>query len=217
MSKSKLSEIPMPNIDGMTKDQLKKLHEYAVKYRDIGISTKPGNKKKAEKAILKLEKLLDEKEGIKDDTVPKFTWVKSPLEGATLAAQRVKGKEDVTEEEIKEMFSKASYSQYEAYWISFYTFVTKEMKKQNHPIVTALNEVIQDAGVFWTLTDEIIVSEKPVKVMIDEENRLHNPDGYAIEYADGTGIFALHGQRQQSLLDIEVNKLIKEDKGNSNA
>ena len=43
--------------------------------------------------------------------------------------------------------------------------------------------------------DVCFVSEKHIKVQLDDDDRLHSDAGLALEYADGWGMYALHGMR----------------------
>ncbi|HMD82578.1 MAG TPA: hypothetical protein VKE92_14785, partial [Anaerolineales bacterium] len=47
----------------------------------------------------------------------------------------------------------------------------------------------------WPYQNIVFASEKPVFVKWDERDRLHCPNGPAVEYADGYALYAYHGTR----------------------
>ncbi|NNH74480.1 hypothetical protein HLB23_32320 [Nocardia uniformis] len=60
----------------------------------------------------------------------------------------------------------------------------------------------RSAGWWWPGQHRCVISERPIAVHTEPqpgalygEVRLHNPDDRAVEFSDGTGIFALHGIR----------------------
>jgi len=87
-----------------------------------------------------------------------------------------------------------TYGQHSAGWLSFYDYFNKipETKNGTQPAQGLIN-IAKNSGWFWAFTDTIIISDRPVKLELDEQGRLHNPNGLAIEYADGWGIHALNG------------------------
>lgn len=189
-------------IDKLTPAQEAKIPEYVEKYLEIGLSTRPCDHAKAEDAIKRSYKYLKLKE-------PTFIWVKSPFEGAKVAAQLAKGSEDVTKQEISEQGSKASFGSFEAYWVSFYDFVATELPVKKDELIDIVKDIVNECGVYWTFEDVVVVSEKPVAIHF-KDKKLHNPEGLALEYVDGTGIFALEGKSYPSLLDMTIEKEMKQ-------
>jgi hypothetical protein len=59
--------------------------------------------------------------------------------------------------------------------------------------------------VYWTFEDVVVLTEKPIKIMM-KDKKLHNEDGLALEYKDGTGIFAIEGNVYPSLLEMTIQK-----------
>jgi hypothetical protein len=49
--------------------------------------------------------------------------------------------------------------------------------------------------IWWSFDNVAICSDRPTKVAVDNEGRLHSTNGQAIEYSDGWGISALWGVR----------------------
>jgi len=53
----------------------------------------------------------------------------------------------------------------------------------------------QSCGWWWGFEKAVILTEKPIFLARDTENRLHCVDKAAIEYSDGFGVYAWHGVR----------------------
>ena len=47
---------------------------------------------------------------------------------------------------------------------------------------------------WWPYENIVVASQKPICVSWDDNRRLHSETGKAVEYADGTGLSAWHGQ-----------------------
>jgi hypothetical protein len=121
-----------------------------------------------------------------------------------IAAQLKAGREDVTQEEIAEQASQASYGSFEAYWVSFYAFIAEQLPVKKDNLCEIVQGIVRNCGVYWTFEDVIVVTEKPVAIhMVDK--KLHNETGLALEYKDGTGVFAVNGIRYPSLLDMTIS------------
>ena len=188
----------MKVIEKITKEQKAKIPEYLDQYLKIGLSTDPCNKAKAEKAVADSYK-YQKKE------VPRFVWMDSPEKGAILAAMLAKGNRDVTMEEIKQQVSKASYGSFEAYWVSTYAFIAEQLPVNKDELIDIAKEIVMNCGVYWTFEDVVILTEKPVAIHFDKDKKLHSSDGLALEYRDGSGVFAINGKRYASLLDMTIN------------
>ena len=50
------------------------------------------------------------------------------------------------------------------------------------------------AGWCWVFERLAVITERPTELRLDEEGRLHAPDGPAMTWADGFGLFAWHGR-----------------------
>jgi hypothetical protein len=200
-------------IDKLTPEQEAKLPEYEKKYLDIGLSTDPCDRQKAEAAIAKVYEYMK---------LPMFTrviWAESPFEGVRIAASLANGKptkelqkvapdivgslplEELTEDEIKGQADTASYGSLDAYWVAFYSFIAYELPVEKDPLVDIVNELILDCGMYWTFDEIVVLTEKPKAIHL-KDKKLHNESGMAIEYRDGNGLYAYEGEIKKSLMDI---------------
>ncbi|MFZ1578338.1 MAG: DUF6745 domain-containing protein, partial [Nostocoides sp.] len=58
-----------------------------------------------------------------------------------------------------------------------------------------LRTVTAQSPWWWPMRDIAILTDRPTVMARDNQGRLHNPTGPAIEYADGFGVHAWHGTR----------------------
>lgn len=194
MSKSKKTN---KLIDKLTPEQEAKIPQYIEKFLAIGLNTTPCDRAKAEESITKCLDYFKKKP-------TKFVWVDSPYVGVELAAQTHFKTDKPSVEQIKEMSNYSFYGSFESYWVAFYDFVVNELPVEKHPLVDIVIDVVKNCGVHWALEDgTVIISEKPISVHF-KDNKLHNPNGLALEYKDGTGIFSLNGVRYPSLMEMTI-------------
>lgn len=193
-------------IDKLTKEQEAKIPEYLEKYKAIGLCTRPSDMSKAVVAIN--ESYAYQKMG-----VPEVIIVADPFEGARLAAQHAKGNATVTEAEVQDQATKASFGSFNAQWVVFYAFIAYELPVKRDNLIEIVDRIILEAGVYWTFEDLIIVSPKPSEIhMVD--NKLHRTDGPALLYASGKGVYAVNGVRKASLMEVALEaEFVKTNKG----
>lgn len=185
-------------IESLTEEQKSQIPVYLERYLKMGLSTEPCDRAKAEAAITASYEYTKRPK-------PEFVWADSPFKGAVIAAQLAKGDLDVSREEISEQASKASYGSFEAYWISFYAFIAEQLPVTKDNLIDITKEIGANCGVYWTFEDIVVITEKPVAIHM-EDKKLHNPNGMALEYKDGTGIYAINGTVYDSLMDVALEK-----------
>lgn len=183
-------------INSITPEQEAKIPEYLERYLKIGTSTTPCDRVKAEAAVSACYAYLKYAQ-------PKFVWADSPYAGAKLAAQLAFDRQDVTQQEIQDQRPKASFGSFEAYWVSFYAFVAEQLPVTKDNLIDIVKEVVENCGVYWTFEGMVVMTEKPIALHF-KDKKLHNPNGLALEYKDGTGVFAIEGKPYPSLLDMTI-------------
>lgn len=196
-------------IDSLTPAQEAKIPEYVDKFLKIGMSTEPMDIEAAKAAItasyahMKLP-------------APEFVIADSPFAGAKLAAQLEHGREEVTRAEVQAQNSSASYGSFEAYWVSFYSFCFNELNVPKNDLINIVEAIVKNCGVYWTFKDLVVLTHKPIAIhMVDK--KLHNPNGMALEYRDGTGLYCIDGVAYDSLMDAAVSDWAKEQNDQKDA
>ena len=192
-------------IEKLTPEQESMIPKYLEDYLKIGLDTIPENEPaeelqarrlKAEKAVKDSYKFLNMPE-------PEIMWRDSPFQGAKLAAQLAKGSMEVTKAEIAEQADMASYGSFEAYWVAFYAFISEQLPIEPTPLIEIAKEIVKHCGVYWTFEDALVLTEKPVSITMVDGN-LSNPEGKALKYKDGSGLFALKGATYNTLAELKI-------------
>jgi len=221
-------------IDSLTTEQENMLPAFRDKWIGIGLSTEAGDENKAEESV-------DRAYVVAEQVPPVIKiWLDSPMQGAVLAAMllpldvtadvikqklggaSIKGMsiEDIRDkigatdpkpEQIRDQLSKCSYGCHDASWLSFYdTFAHfgLECCEKLRPLM----DLADDSGWWWPFEGLAIITRKPLKVDLDDNRRLHCPDGPAVHYKDDFSVYAWHGMRVESHLIEEPIKLEMIDK-----
>lgn len=188
-------------ISELTPEQEAKIPEYLEKFRKIGLSTDPTDRVKAEAAINRSYDYLSKQNLCKPN--PEIIWADSPMKGIVLAAQHAKGDLKVTDQEIQAQASLASYGSFEAYWASTYLFITNELPVEKDELADIVYDIISNCGVYWTFEDLVIITPKPSQIVM-RNDKLHNTQGMALEYANGDGIYCIDGERKESLMEAVI-------------
>lgn len=197
-------------IDKLSPEQEAQIPRYLEEYLQIGLSTDPCDRPKAEKAVRDSYKFLSMAE-------PLFFWAESPFEGAKMAAQLAKGNPAVGPEDYAALFANtevskseiaaqadmASYGSFESYWVAFYAFISEQLPIEPTPLIEIAKDIVKNCGVYWTFEDVVVITNKPKKIVMDNGN-LSNPEGKAIEYRDNTGIYAYNGTTYNTLSELKL-------------
>ena len=101
-------------INELTPEQEAKIPEYKERFLKIGTCTRPTDRAKAEDAVARSYAYLNKKDPNQCVANPTFFWAESPMAGAKLAAQKAKGDDNVTTDEIRAQAEMASFGSFEA-------------------------------------------------------------------------------------------------------
>ena len=173
-------------IESLTPEQIARLPEFVDKWRQIGLSTAPADRPRAEKAIAEMYR----QGGLKP---PKhIVWCGSPL-SMCLTKEALSKKVGAS---VGDSVGDSVYGQHDAAGLGFYDYfrdacgLTKQTDK-----LAELTELAHSAGWALPFRDICFVSERHDVVKQDERWRLHCETGPAVHYPDGFQIFAWHGVR----------------------
>ena len=181
-------------IESLTPEQIARLPEFVDKWRQIGLSTAPADRPRAEKAIAEMYR----QGGLKP---PKhIVWCGSPLSMClTKEALSKKVRASVVDSvraSVGDSVGDSVYGQHDAAGLGFYDYfrdacgLTKQTDK-----LAGLTELAHSAGWALLFRDICFVSERHDVVKQDERWRLHCETGPVVHYPDGFQIFAWHGVR----------------------
>ena len=183
-------------INSLTKEQIAKFPEYVDKYLKIGLDTSRTNLNEIKSDIDWLYTDI-----LKKKTVP-IIIMRSPIEAwfATIYVAHLFGNKKVwsqvrsqVESQYKNLIWPYLDTQLWAGWLSFYDFISNELKLKLEPKYYKFRNLI-NVHMIYPLDEACIVSEKPTEIHL-VNGRLHNPKGMSVKYADGFGVYSLNGVR----------------------
>lgn len=91
----------------------------------------------------------------------------------------------------------ACYGQHDTSWLTYYLFFRVELGlvEETEPL-RYLMEIQKHIGWWWVNEENTIITRQPSKIHLIQKKDLkvlHNENGLALEYKDGTGVYALNG------------------------
>jgi hypothetical protein len=198
-------------IEKLTAEQEQSLVTYRDEWIAHGLDTSPLNEGRAIESVKLAYELADQPE-------PKyFLFADGPIEAMRFlsAANKVTlteadfdrlASEDVMAltREIRKVVQQniealkepklewpSSYGQHSASWLSFYQFFADHFGLAEKS--AGLREIGKHCGWVWMYEKLVIIARKPLRVTLNSQNRLHNEKLAAVEYADGTKVYAFNG------------------------
>jgi hypothetical protein len=195
--------------DKLTPEQEASIPEYRDRWLKYGLDTSPVNEELAIEAIKLAYRLAGENEP------DYFLFADGPLEAMRFlsAAPEVKLTEDdfnrltaestlsltneirrITNElriDKPEIVWPSSHGQHDTGWLGFYEFFDDHFGLAEKS--RGLREIGKQCGAVWMYGRIAIISRKPIRVTMDNLGRLHNEKVAAVEYADGTKVYAFNG------------------------
>lgn len=205
----------------LTPEQQKIAEEYKIRYKNINLSTTPANRPLVEETFRKIyKKQKEENPELQISLNPTIHWEDSPLKGAKKVIELLKthpstaaSSKDLdpnNRADIEKILGEANYGSFEAYWVAYYDFENTVLKNENLDKVALTRTICEECGVYWTFDENIVVTEKPIRLTV-KDNKIHSYDGEkCIEYKDGTGVYAIDGFLKKSLLESVIEDAYKE-------
>ena len=219
----------------LTAEQKARFPEFTKKWIDIGLSTQPADRMRAETAIAGLYRLSKLKE-------PRVIWLPCPISAALSAVFYAKliqhrldpGKKKPVDSAVRSAVRSAVYSAVysavgSAVGSAVYSAVGSAGKSFfggsiyntgyaacadyfNEVCAIAIDrnflEMMESCGFYWTLDGICFASERPSEIHRDGEGRLHAEFGMSIRYAGtGWGLFHWHGTQVPCEWITQRNKL----------
>lgn len=202
----------MSRINSLTAEQEASIPLYRDKWIDIGLDTSPINPQRAIEAVKLAYRLAEQPE-------PRyFIFADGPMEAMLFLSaastvtltqadfDRLANSEDVMSltREIRK-FAKdykqqgkpvqtvwpGTYGQHGAGYLSFYDFFADHFGLAEKSL--GLREVGKECGWVWMYADLVIIARKPIRVTLNSQGNLHNERMAAVEYLDGTKVYAFNG------------------------
>lgn len=191
-------------IKSLTKEQKDQVKYWVEKWIKIGLCTEPSDRPAAEKAIRKCYELSKK-------VPPKtFIWVDSPIMVAVIGpsmdylynlvretpeGSKIKVDGLKLNENIQKKWSKYIGGQFWIHWQAYESFLREVcgLEHDKIPEAIAFQEAQTSCCWWWPHTEFCVVCDRPKAIFRDDNGRLHNPNGKAIEFRDGWGKYLWHG------------------------
>lgn len=193
-------------ITKITPEQEAKIPEYLNRFLLVGRRTKPVSFEEIKQSVRYLyENILQMK-------TPKIILVDSPYQlenqlGNQLGNQLrnqlgIQLRKQLEKQLWKQQFGISNLYYCEYYYLSFIfnEVLESELTPKLNNFVDAISKI---HGASFT-EDLAMVSQFPINLCLNEEDKLHNENGKALEYEDGTGLYAMNGGVASSPLELEL-------------
>ena len=170
----------------LTAEQVAALDVIRDRWIDIGWSTERADRDAAERGVTEAYAAV----GL---PAPACVWVDSPLAGAIAATQ--------VGDQVRAQVGAQVWDQvWRALDPSLCSWAAWADAHESIGVTglaasKGLRTVAAQSPWWWPMRDIAILTDRPTVMARDNQGRLHNPTGPAIEYADGFGVHAWHGTR----------------------
>ncbi len=185
-------------IMSLSPEQKARFPEFVRKWTDIGLSTMPADRERAERAISGLYGLA----GIKR---PRIIWLPCPISAALSAVcyaaiinHRLVGGQKPVGSAVDSAVRSAGFSYFGgSIWNAGYGAWADYFNEAcGVSIDRHFLDATESCGFYWTLDGVCFASERPSEINLDADGRLHCETGMSIRYAGtGWGLHHWHGTR----------------------
>ena len=194
-------------IEQLTEEQTARFSEFREQWLEIGLSTEPADRPRAEAGV----KLAYKAAGLKPPSL--VIWLDSPMAGA-MGAALLRGETKVGKrvwdqvrdqvraqvgaqvwDQVRAQVWPAVYGHHDAGWLSWFAYFAEVCGIKEGERLHGINEVAKSCGWWWPFENAVILTERPTQIYRDADHRLHNDTGPALLYSDGWGIWAINGLR----------------------
>jgi hypothetical protein len=108
---------------------------------------------------------------------------------STLIMRIATAVEEQTEDEaertaLRVAMTHAVHGQFDAAWLPLY---------EAAGMASGLARIARSAGWWWPYENTVILTERPLALRLDDQDRLHHGDGPAVAYADGFALYSWRG------------------------
>ena len=102
------------------------------------------------------------------------------------------------------------FGNHDAQWLGFYDFFG-EVLNLDVSKLNGLTELAKCCGWWIPYENVCILQDRPLAIHKDNQGRLHNENGMAVEYRDSWGAYLWHGVRVPEYVILEPNKITTHD------
>ena len=114
-------------------------------------------------------------------------------------------------EQRKQHFEKMLFGNHDASWLSFYDFFYQEFDLEcTHDLIPSF-ELAKVCGWWSPYEEAAFVQDRPCKISLNDRKVLHDLNGPAIEYPDGSKIYCIEGFWFPEYVVMDPNKITVEE------
>lgn len=210
----------MKKIEQMTADQESQIPVYLKKYLNFGTEIKKTNREKVTKDIKEYYRL-------NNLTEPTVIFTESPYKAnlfINLLKEHTFYLEDDIQQKLESLYignlpvkNKFEYTStwfwgcFDNYIIGYYRFIEEVLEVKLNDITQQkfdlFDNISQELSFWYPYENICIVSERHTMLNRDEQGRLHNLNGAAIQFADGWSVYAVHGVIVPEFVILEKEKI----------
>lgn len=117
----------------------------------------------------------------------------------------------ITRQKLDEQLSACCYGQQDANWLCFFSFFRVEVGAPEVKNVEGLEIMSQNSGWWWPFRNIVVVSDRPLWIDHDEQNRMHSENRMAIKYPDGFGFHMWHGTHIPSRIIEQADEITAQE------
>ena len=134
--------------------------------------------------------------GVFDNVLPIFSMRELVRDAIAQIARAQQEALDIINVNLRESVWDCIYGQHDSHWLAFYDFfrLACHMKDEVSPLLGHM-KVAQNAGWWLPCREVCFISERPNRLELDAERRLHSTTGPALQFPDGFGVYVVHGVR----------------------
>jgi hypothetical protein len=173
-------------IEKLTEEQETLIPVFRDKWIEIGRTAGPADREAAKDAISRAYECA----GLK--TPSKFVFVRSPME-AIIKIQEI----DPSQNKMQ-IVNDMIYGFNDAGWLSYYDYWLNVINLVDCKMLEPLMDFAKVSGWANIYEDLVVIQDRPVEILFDEQGRLHNEFGPAIQYSDGFVLYSWHGTQVPS-------------------
>ena len=177
----------MDQIKELTPEQQIRHDEFFNRAMQFGTATERADRPKAEAAFRELYRLINRPEP------EQIIWTQGPMEAIELIASCKPETPKVT------FMNQCLFGSHELSWSTYYLFCGT-LREGIYSLEDARKlqlwqDIGESCGWWWPFTKAIVVFERPTICRLNENRVLHSDDSPAMQFADGTTVWAINGTR----------------------
>ena len=193
----------MTKIEKLTPAQMDAARQCHARALEIGTSTEPADRPRAEAAITRMYELIDE-------APPTFVWCQSPATALLCLEVLDSSLWSTLHSSLWSSLRSSFWGQHEVSWSAFYSFCASELgvtyDAAGSEKLGLWQSIAESCGWWYPYRGLVVACERPAAVHMEPTGtvdgwlgtgtyRLHNDTGPALAFGDGWSVWAINGVR----------------------